>query len=64
MVRIELQPPEAEALKAALDDYLSDLRMEIANTDSMDFREKLKARKAALRKVKALLEGGAGPDTA
>jgi hypothetical protein len=34
--------------------------MEIADTDSKDFREKLKARKIVLRKVVALINAGRG----
>jgi hypothetical protein len=60
MVHIELQPAEAEVLKMVLESYLSDLRMEIADTDSMDFRDKLKARKMVLRKVVALNKDGRG----
>jgi hypothetical protein len=60
MVHIELKPTEAEVLKMVLESYLSDLRMEIADTDSMDFREKLKARKMILRKVVALINAGRG----
>lgn len=60
MVRIELQPTEAEVLKMVLESYLSDLRMEIADTDSMDFRDKLKTRKLILRKVVALINAGRG----
>jgi hypothetical protein len=34
--------------------------MEIADTDSMDFRDRLKARKMVLRKVVALINAGRG----
>ncbi len=51
MVYLELTTHEADTLKTALEDFLSDLRMEIAHTDSMDFREGLKAKKRILRKV-------------
>ena len=51
MVHLRLEPTEAEVLRMVLESYLSDLRMEIADTDSMDFREKLKARKQVLRKI-------------
>ena len=34
-------------LREVLENYLSDLRMEIADTDSMDFREGLKHRKSS-----------------
>ncbi|MGD2122282.1 MAG: hypothetical protein PVJ76_11085 [Gemmatimonadota bacterium] len=60
MVKIDLQPAEAEVLKVVLESYLSDLRMEIADTDSMDFRDRLKARKMVLRKVVALINAGRG----
>jgi hypothetical protein len=60
MVHIDLDPTEAQVLKMVLESYLSDLRMEIADTDSMDFREQLKARKMVLRKVVALINAGRG----
>lgn len=53
MVQIDLTPEEQGELRTALESYLSDLRMEIADTDSYDFRVGLKARKAALEKVLA-----------
>jgi hypothetical protein len=34
-----------------LNSYLSDLRMEIANTDSMQFRENLKREEVFLKKL-------------
>lgn len=55
MVHLKLEPTEAEVLRMVLESYLSDLRMEIADTDSMDFREKLKARKAVLRKIVTMI---------
>lgn len=51
MVNIELTEEEAAILKEALQSYLSDLRMEIADTDRMEFRDGLKARKMALMRV-------------
>ncbi len=45
MVRIELTSQEAEELRSILDDYLSDLRMEIVDTEGHDFRVMLKKRK-------------------
>jgi hypothetical protein len=56
MVHLELSPAEAEVLRTALESYLSDLRMEIADTDSKDFRDRLKSRKATLRKIANELE--------
>ena len=55
MVRLHLDPTEAEVLRMVLESYLSDLRMEIADTDSMDYREKLKSRKLVLRRIADLL---------
>jgi hypothetical protein len=60
MVNLELTPTEAEILKMVLENYLSDLRMEIAGTDSMDYREGLKARKMVLKKVVAQVSAGRG----
>jgi hypothetical protein len=57
MVHIELEPRDAEVLRLALENYLSELRMEIANTDSLDYREELKARKAVLRRIVGLVGG-------
>jgi hypothetical protein len=61
MPQIELVPEEIEMLQAILESYLSDLRMEISSTDSMDFREGLKKRevflKKMLRELEATVEG-------
>ncbi len=52
MVQIDLTTDEIEVLRDVLQSsYLSDLRMEIADTDRMDFREMLKERKRILVKV-------------
>jgi hypothetical protein len=60
MIRIELTESEAATLQDVLDSYLSDLRMEIADTDRMDFREELKKRKTVLEDVLGRLAAGAG----
>jgi hypothetical protein len=61
MVHLVLEPTEAEVLRMVLESYLSDLRMEIADTDSMDYREKLKGRKVVLRGiVNRIVEARAG----
>ncbi len=61
MIRIELTDEEGGALQELLEYALSELRMEIADTDRKDFREKLKARKQLLMAVqkKLLSEGPA-----
>ncbi len=51
MVRIELSEADVATLKDVLDSYLSDLRMEIADTDRMDFREGLKDRRKVLESL-------------
>jgi len=51
MPTLDLTAEESEILRAVLESYLSDLRMEIAGTDSADFREKLKKKKALLTKI-------------
>ena len=51
MVVLNLSEHEREILAQVLKSYLSDLRMEIADTDSYEFRDGLEARKAVLMKV-------------
>ena len=51
MVELKLNETESMALKEILTSYLSDLRMEIADTDSMDFREGLKRREEFLKRL-------------
>lgn len=50
-MQVDLSGEEREILRTVLESYLSDLRMEIADTDSKDFREMLKQRKDVVRKV-------------
>jgi hypothetical protein len=56
MINLELTKEEKDILAMVLESYLSDLRMEIADTDSMDFRESLKKRKDVLKKVLEALQ--------
>jgi antitoxin component HigA of HigAB toxin-antitoxin module len=51
MIRMELTPEEAEILRESLESYFSDLRMEIAGTESMVFREILKKKEAFLLRI-------------
>ena len=51
MVQITLTPEEAIILRDILNHYMSDLRMEIADTDAMDFREKLKNEEVFLNRL-------------
>jgi len=57
VVQIELSPEEATILRTTLESYLSDLQMEIADTDSQEFRDQLKKRQAFLEKLLARLQG-------
>ncbi|HEV8611345.1 MAG TPA: hypothetical protein VGS98_14915 [Thermoanaerobaculia bacterium] len=48
---IQLADEEAEILRAVLEEYISELRMEVANTDNMDFREALKRKEEILKRL-------------
>ena len=48
---LELTRREAEELGKVLESYLSELRMEIAGTDSWDYRQGLKERKIVLHQL-------------
>jgi len=56
MIELDLTREEREVLLEILETDLSDLRMEIADTDSLDFRDMLKGRKAVLAKVIEVLQ--------
>jgi hypothetical protein len=56
VISLELSNEETEILADVLANHLSDLRMEIADTDNMDFREQLKQRKAVIEKAIAGLQ--------
>jgi hypothetical protein len=51
MAQITLTQEEAAALRGALNSYVSDLRMEIADTDSWQFRQNLKREALLLKKL-------------
>jgi len=51
MIRIELTTEEAETLRDSLESYFSELRMEIAGTENMTFREMLKKKEQFLLKI-------------
>ena len=56
MARVDLTQEEVEALLALLQYHHSELRMEIAGTDSRQFREQLKDEKKLLKGIRAKLE--------
>ena len=51
MPQLTLTDEEAGTLRRVLEEYVSDLRMEIADTDSMDFRDQLKREEALLKRL-------------
>lgn len=53
---IALADDEADVLRSVLEEYISELRMEISNTDSMDFREDLKRKEAMLKSLVSRLQ--------
>ena len=55
MVQLELTQEEREELVNVLRSSLSELRMEIAATDGVEYRDALKGRKELLMKVLAAL---------
>jgi hypothetical protein len=55
MIHLDLDDKERQILRETLRSYLSDLSYEIADTDSQDFRERLKDRQAVLEKINAAL---------
>ncbi|MFA7535244.1 MAG: hypothetical protein WCY68_04075 [Desulfuromonadales bacterium] len=48
---LEMTPEEGRLLQEVMESYLSDLRMEISDTDSLDYRMMLKERKERLAQI-------------
>lgn len=59
MFRLDLNPEQRTTLIQALESYVSDLRMEIADTDRKDFRDSLKAEEQILKGLLAALRTAA-----
>ena len=57
MAQIDLTSEEAGILREVLTENLGDLRMEIAGTENMTFREELKRKEEFLKKLIQQLEG-------
>ncbi len=51
MTQLNLTETEVPMLRRILESYRSDLRMEIADTEEMDFRETLKEEEALLERI-------------
>ncbi len=60
MIQLDLSDEERRTLLEMVETLLSDLRMEIADTDRKDFRDMLKGRKAILVKLIEALGGSGG----
>ena len=60
MPQLSLTDKEGETLTKALETYLSDLRMEIADTDAHDFREGLKQEETVITRLLERLRKGLG----
>lgn len=56
LLNLELSTEEKDKLVQIVNQYLSDLRMEIADTDSSFFKEELKLEKTMLRGLLKRLE--------
>jgi hypothetical protein len=51
MTQLNLTDSEASILRKVLESYLSDLRMEIADTEEAEFRERLKQQEMVIHKI-------------
>jgi len=56
MTTLNLTPEQSEILKETLNSFLSDLRMEIADTDNFDFKQMLKKKRELLEGILAMLD--------
>jgi hypothetical protein len=56
MTPLDLSSEEQTTLIRILNEYISDLGMEIADTDNKDFREELKKRKEMVRTILGKLQ--------
>ncbi len=51
MLQIKISQEEHELLIELLDNSISELRMEIANTDRLEYREMLKERETLMKRI-------------
>jgi hypothetical protein len=58
MVSLEFDPKESSMMNEILQSYLSDLRLEIADTEKMSFREDLKKKEVFIKDVMQRIEKG------
>ena len=57
MISLDLNSDEQQILVEVLENYISDLTMEISDTDRLEFREMLKSKRRAVVKVINALKG-------
>jgi chemotaxis methyl-accepting protein methylase len=62
MQSLELSPQHAEILKTYLERAISELRTEIAATDSRDYRDKIKTERRLLEETLEQLTSDEKPD--
>lgn len=62
MIQLRLTAEEKKVLAEILEGYISDTRMEIADTDSAEFKSQLRARKEVLNKILEALRKTGGTD--
>ncbi|WP_440949802.1 hypothetical protein [Methanosphaerula subterraneus] len=55
MIQLTLTDTDASTLIDILTSYLSDLRMEIADTEQIDFRQRLKEEEIIIKKIMVML---------
>jgi len=55
-MQLNLTDSESSALRKILECYLSDLRMEVADTEDAEFRERLKQEEAVIGKILGALK--------
>jgi hypothetical protein len=60
VMELLLEADEVPMLRKILKSYLQDLRMEIAGTDSLDYRDALKEEEVLLHRLIASLDGKGG----
>lgn len=51
MIELKITEDERDILVEILEAFVSDIRMEIADTDNSTFKDKLKARKLSVKKI-------------
>jgi hypothetical protein len=62
MINLDLDTLEQKTLIETLESYLSDLSVEIADTDRFEFREELKAKRNVLNKILSAVKGSREED--